>query len=55
MKNIFITILLFLILESTSSALIQVDINRGNLNPLPIAVSPLFNEKGSIEFKVENK
>ena len=27
--------------------LIEVDITRGNLNPLPIAVSPLFVEKQS--------
>ena len=38
-------IILFL-LPSTSFALIEVDITRGNLNPLPIAVSPLSIDEG---------
>ena len=32
-----------------SHALIEVDITRGNLNPLPISVSPLFSDKASSE------
>ena len=32
-----------------SHALIEVDITRGNLNPLPISVSPLFSDKTSSE------
>ena len=47
-KISIITILLFLI-PKTSFGLIEVDITRGNLNPLPIAVSPLFIETKSIK------
>ncbi len=35
----------FLIIPIKSFALIEVDINRGNLSPLPIAVSPLSLDK----------
>ena len=42
-------ILTVLILTSFKAyALIEVDITRGNLNPLPIAVSPLSMDKKSI-------
>ena len=37
----YFLILLFLGINSNAFALIEVDITRGNLNPLPIAVSPL--------------
>ena len=47
-KFYIITILLIL-LPKTSFGLIEVDITRGNLNPLPIAVSPLFVESKSIK------
>ena len=46
MKRIFI-ISLFLILPTKAFALIEVDITRGNLNPLPIAVSPLSIDENS--------
>jgi len=52
MKLIKIIIInfLFLLLNTTISfSLIQVDITRGNLNPLPIAVSPLSQDKKSKE------
>ena len=46
MKKFFI--LLFLVLIPIKSfALIEVDITRGNLNPLPIAVSPLSIDENS--------
>ncbi len=35
----------FLIIPIKSFALIEVDITRGNLSPLPIAVSPLSLDK----------
>jgi len=41
MKKLITIILLFLLNISSSYALIEVDITRGNLDPLPIAVSPL--------------
>ena len=34
-------------------ALIEVDITRGNLNPLPIAVSALYSDSGSVSTKTE--
>ena len=47
-KKIKIIIFLLTILfPSISYALIEVDITRGNLNPLPVAVSPLFYDKNS--------
>ena len=36
-------------IPSILHALIEVDITRGNLNPLPISVSPLFSDKTSSE------
>ena len=46
----YIKVLMFLVIfaHSKAFALIEVDINRGNLNPLPIAVSPLFSDKESL-------
>ena len=38
---------LLLLIPSISNALIEVDITRGNLNPLPIAVSPLSIDENS--------
>ena len=38
--------LLFILIPTKALALIEVDITRGNLNPLPIAVSPLSIDKG---------
>ena len=46
MKKFKLTILLILIiLPLKVYALIEVDITRGNLNPLPIAVSALYSDK----------
>ena len=36
-----ILILLLILIPVNANALIEVDITRGNLNPLPLAVSPL--------------
>ena len=49
MKNfkIFIILLVFLFFPIKSYGLIEVDITRGNLNPLPIAVSPLSIDQKS--------
>ena len=44
--------ILFIIIPIKAFALIEVDITRGNLNPLPLAVSPLsIDEKSRIFFK----
>ncbi len=40
-------LILFLLIPFNSFALIEVDITRGNLNPLPIAVSPLSLDSDS--------
>ena len=39
-------IIFFIFLPLKSNALIEVDITRGNLSPLPLAVSPLSIDKG---------
>ena len=49
MKKLFSIILLNFILLNKAYALIEVDITRGNLDPLPIAVSPLH-----VDIKSEN-
>ena len=41
MKKLFFVFLLYFLLLNKTFALIQIDITRGNLDPLPIAVSPL--------------
>ena len=41
MKKILLTFLFYFIFLIKSFALIEVDITRGNLDTLPIAVSPL--------------
>ncbi len=53
-KFIFIVFGLIIFCKS-AYALIQVDITRGNLEPLPIAISPLYIEPGSKEIKIEGK
>ena len=53
-KLILIIFLIFLIKTTNSYSLIEVDITRGNLNPLPIAVSPLYLDSDSVNnFKKE--
>ncbi len=49
MKKIFFTLFYFLFVINSSKALIEVDITRGNLDPLPIAVSPLYVDNQSEE------
>ena len=46
MKNFLITLVIILI-PVKSFGLIEVDITRGNLNPLPVAVSPLSIDEES--------
>ena len=49
MQKIIISLLLTMLVASKSFALIEIDITRGNLDPLPIAVSPLH-----VDIKSEN-
>ena len=51
MKIFFILILINFSLFSKANALIEVDITRGNLDPLPIAVSPLHVDAKSENYK----
>ena len=48
-KKLTIFTLTFLMFFTNVNALIEVDITRGNLNPLPVAVSPLFSDNISNE------
>ena len=54
-KKFLILALIFVSFSSKLSyALVEIDITRGNLDPLPIAVSPLFVQKNNLknpEFK----
>ena len=54
MKKIILTIFYLFIFNSSAIALVEVDITRGNLDPLPIAVSPLYIESGSKEIKQDD-
>ena len=47
MKKLILLIFFCLNFNSYSFALIKVDITRGNLDPLPIAVSPLHVDDSS--------
>ena len=49
MKKTLLIFILNIFLISKSFALIEIDITRGNLDPLPIAVSPL-----NVDIKSEN-
>ena len=47
MKKLLLFVLLTIFLPTKSFGLIEVDITRGNLNPLPIAVSALSIDESS--------
>ena len=47
MKKIIIFAIIYLNVVQSANALIKVDITRGNLDPLPIAVSPLHVDNSS--------
>ena len=55
MRKIILVIFYLFIFNSSAIALVEVDITRGNLEPLPIAVSPLYVEAGSKDIKYDNK
>jgi TolB protein len=46
-KFFLISFLMVLLMPLKSFGLIEVDITRGNLNPLPLAVSPLSIDENS--------
>jgi len=51
MKKLILLIFYLFVFNSSAIALVEVDITRGNLDPLPIAVSPLYVESGSKDIK----
>ena len=51
MKKLLLGIIYCFFLCKSAFALIEVDITRGNLDPLPIAVSPLHVDKKSEKIK----
>ena len=51
MKKIIVTLLFFIFSIQNANSLIKVDITRGNLDPLPIAVSPLHIDEKSEDLK----
>ncbi len=51
MKKIFLSIIICFLYFNSSKALIEIDITRGNLDPLPIAVSPLHVDIKSEKFQ----
>ena len=55
MKKIILLIFCLFIFNGSAFALVEVDITRGNLDPLPIAVSPLHVEPGSKDIKQNGK
>ena len=55
MKKLILNIYFLVFVINPTFALVEVDITRGNLDPLPIAVSPLYIEPGSKDIKIEDK
>ena len=55
MKKLLLFIFYFFLFVNPASALIEVDITRGNLDPLPIAISPFYVEPGSKDIKQDGK
>ena len=55
MKKVILVLLYLFICNSSAIALVEIDITRGNLDPLPIAVSPLYVEPGSKDLKAGDK
>ena len=51
MKKTIIALLFFVLSTESAFSLIKVDITRGNLDPLPIAVSPLHVDSKSEDLK----
>ena len=48
-KTILLILIFFTLFPFKTLALIEVDITRGNLSPLPLAVSPLSSNKNDKE------
>lgn len=55
MKKLILVIFFLFVFNNSAIALVEVDITRGNLDPLPIAISPLHVELGSKDIKQGDK
>ena len=55
MKKLLLIIIYLFVFNNSAVALVDVDITRGNLDPLPIAVSPLYIAPGSNDIKQGDK
>ena len=55
MKKLLLIIIYLFVFNNSAVALVEVDITRGNLDPLPIAVSPLYIEPGSKDIRQGDK
>ena len=51
MKKLIILLIFKVLFSKNAFALIEVDITRGNLDPLPIAISPLHVDIQSENFE----
>ena len=52
MKKLLLTIIYLFMFNCPAFAVVEIDITRGNLDPLPIAVSPLYVESGSKDIQL---
>ena len=55
MRKFLLIIFCFFSFNNSSFALVEVDITRGNLDPLPIAISPLYIEPGSKDIQLKDR
>ena len=55
MKKLLLIVIYLFVFNNSAVALVEVDITRGNLDPLPIAVSPLYIEPGSKDIRQGDK
>ena len=55
MKKTLLFIFCLFLFNNSAIAVIEVDITRGNLDPLPVAISPLHLESGSKDIKQGDK
>ena len=55
MKKLLLFIFYFFLFANPTFALIEIDITRGNLEPLPIAISPFYVEPDSKDIKQGGK
>ena len=55
MKKLILVIFYLFIFNTSTFALVEIDITRGNLDPLPIAISPLYIEPGSKDIQLKDR